>query len=324
MGIIDSLSAGYRLIGRRIELLLLPILLDIFLRFAPRLSVAPLFQRVASFYAGLAEQVDPESAAFLGQIAEMLAAWGQYSNLFNGLVNGSLFHVPSLMVAVPELQTESIPISSLGVAGGLVVVLGLVGMLIGVIYMNFLARALPLGEGEKNPSLGSLVRMVLRHWFRAVIFVLVVAVALLLLYIPGALAAGLLGLIHPLAGNLVGLLLSGLTLALFLYLYFVPVAIVLDDLPLRTALWRSMTLVRHNLGATLAFVLLTTLISWGLGLLLRNLALANAAGIWLAIPLYAFIGTGLAMALLVFYRTRLLLMAQEVRSQQGGRPGMGA
>ena len=318
MGIIDSLSAGYRLIGRRIELLLLPILLDIFLRFAPRLSIAPLFERVASFYAGLADQVDPESAVFLGQVAEMLVAWGRYSNLWNGLVNGSLFHVPSIMVAVPELQTESISISSLVVAGGMAALLGLFGLLVGVIYMNFLARALPLGEGEKNPSLGSLVRMVLRHWFRAVLFVLVVALALTLLYVPGALAAGLFGLIHPLAGNLVGLLLSGLTLAIFLYLYFVPVAIVLDDLPLRTALWRSMTLVRHNLGATLAFVLLTTLIAWGFGLLMRNLALANAAGIWLAIPLYAFIGTGLAMALLVFYRTRLIVMAQKMSAQQNG------
>ncbi len=316
MGIIDSLSAGYRLIGRRIELLLLPILLDIFLRFAPRLSIAPLFERVASFYAGLADQVDPESAVFLGQVAEMLAAWGRYSNLWNGLVNGSLFHVPSIMVAVPELQTESISIGSLVVAGGLAALLGLFGLLLGVVYMNFLARALPLGEGEKNPSPGSLARMVLRHWLRAVLFVLVVAVALTLLYVPGALAAGLFGLIHPLAGNLVGLLLSGLTLAIFLYLYFVPVAIVLDDLPLRTALWRSMTLVRHNLGATLAFVLLTTLIAWGFGLLMRNLALANAAGLWLAIPLYAFIGTGLAMALLVFYRTRLIVMAQKMSAQQ--------
>ena len=50
MSIIDSLSAGYRFLTRRLDLLFLPILLDLILWLAPGLSVAPLFERAAHFY----------------------------------------------------------------------------------------------------------------------------------------------------------------------------------------------------------------------------------------------------------------------------------
>ena len=71
LGVIDSLSAGYRFLGRRLELLLIPVALDILLWLGPRFSVAPLSERLAGFYAEAArmEGVPPDMAAMTAQVA---------------------------------------------------------------------------------------------------------------------------------------------------------------------------------------------------------------------------------------------------------------
>ncbi len=52
------------------------------------------------------------------------------------------------------------------------------------------------------------------------------------------------------------------------------------------------------------------LIGLGMGLLLANVAVSSPFVAVLAIVLNAWIGTGLTMALLVFYRSRVLMGAQ--------------
>ncbi len=102
MGVIDSLSAGYRFLGRRLELLLVPVLLDLLLWLAPRLSIAPLLRQVAAFYASATtlEGLPADMAALSRQVSEQLAAGGQRSNLLEMLVNSSLLHVPSLLATL--------------------------------------------------------------------------------------------------------------------------------------------------------------------------------------------------------------------------------
>ena len=107
------------------------------------------------------------------------------------------------------------------------------------------------------------------------------------------------------------LLLSGLSVVVLFYLYFVTVGLVLDDLPVAQAVVRSVTLVRRNFWTTLGFILVTTLISLGLGLLIGQLALSGLIGSLIATLLNAFIGTGMVLALLVLYRTRLLATVGE-------------
>ena len=106
-------------------------------------------------------------------------------------------------------------------------------------------------------------------------------------------------------------MLGGVTFAAYFFLYFVTVAIVLDDLSVMQAVRQSVQVVRFNFGATLLFVLLTNLISVGFSIILTNLGQMVPFGTLGAILLNAYIGTGLAMALLVFYRTRWLKLAGE-------------
>lgn len=326
LGIIDSLSAGYRLLIQRLELLLLPLLLDAFLWFAPRLSIEPLLTGLADFYTEIFEQVGG-AAAMTGsgladlpaEVTRVMDAAGRSVNLYDLLVSSSLYHVPSLLVSLPGLKTgqASQEIASAFSAGGSALLLGLAGLLIGVLYMNLLARIVPLGEGEKEAPTPRFLSALLRHWLRSIGFLLAIFLLLLMIYIPTAVAITVLMLISPALGAGAMMLMGGLVTVIFFYLYFVTVGLVLDNLPVRAAVMRSIVLVRHNFWTTLGFFLLTNLISVGFTLLLREVVAVGVAGIALGALANAFIGTGLTMALLIFYRTRLIVTADKIKARQG-------
>lgn len=324
LGIIDSLSAGYRLLIQRLELLLLPLLLDAFLWFAPRLSIEPLLQRFSSFYAGLAEKGEASVAIGSGladlpiQMTKMIEAAGKSFNLFDLLVSSSLYHVPSLLVTLPGLKAEeaSQQIVSLFNAGSSALLLGLLGLFVGVVYMNLLARIVPLGEGEKSATPPLFLSAVLRHWLRSLGFLVALLLFLLMLYIPVGVGIAVLMLISPTLGFGAMMLVSGLLTVIFLYLYFVTAGLVLDNLTVRAAVMRSIVLVRNEFWTTLGFFLMTNLISVGIALLLREVATLGLVGLVGSALINAFVGTGLAVALLIFYRSRLIVAADKATSRK--------
>ena len=315
MGIIDSISTGYRFVSQRPRLLLLPLLLDALLWVMPRWSISSLMQRLADLNRGAAE--DPrmmEGNPFdLAQMSDLLVAVGQTSNLAQFLVNGALYHVPSLLAALPGIKGNhpSVEIDSLGAAGLLSLLFGLAGLLIGATYMNLLAQNLPIGEGQKALSLNSLASRIVRHWLRTIGFLVFVALGLTMIYIPGVFGIVVLALISPMLGSGALFLFAGLILVILFYLYFVTTALVLDDLAIGHAVRRSIHLVRYNFWNTVGFVLLTSLISMGMGLLFNQITQLHTLGVAFATLGNTFVGTGLAMSLLVFYRTRILAMQQE-------------
>jgi len=322
LGIIDSLSAGYRLLMQRLELLLLPLLLDLLLWFAPRLSIEPLLKSLAAFYADIfaqlgdtAQSLGPGLADMPVEVTKALDSAGQSFNLFDLLVNSSLYHVPSLLVTLPGLKSgqSSWEIASLWNAGSGALLLGLVGLFIGVVYMNLLARIVPLGEGEKSSNPPYFLSSLLRHWLRSIGFLLALFFALLMIYIPAVVAATVLMLISPALGAGAMMLMGGLMTVVIFYLYFVTVGLVLDNLSVRAAVMGSIVLVRHNFWPTIGFFLLTSLISVGVTLLLREVAKFGFVGLAAGAAVNAFIGTGMALALLIFYRTRLIVTANKVQ-----------
>jgi hypothetical protein len=183
---------------------------------------------------------------------------------------------------------------------------GLLGVLVGVVYMNMLARTLPIGDAPKADSFGAFVGAVLRHWLIVLLYVALVVVALIIGLIPVTLVTVLLSLISPFIGSLIFLLLSGTTLVLFFYLYFVTAAVVVDNLSVHRAIVQSFVLVRNNFWATLGFALLYNVITIGFAFIMASVAAITPWGTLVAILSYAYIGSGLTMALLVFYRTRIL------------------
>ncbi len=308
MGVIDCLSAGYRYLGWRFELILIPIVLDLLLWMGPRFNVAPLFDQFAVAYGELAaaEGVTPEIGQMVNQLSDSIRQMGEGSNLLNGLVSGTLLHVPSLPVAGADWLPHTIlDINTVGEAATWWLVFTLLGLLIGVIYLTLLARRLPIGS-VAGARTGQVAVAVLRHWLQVIGFVIVVALALLILYLPISFVVGLMMLASPAFGSAVAALAGALTLIVFFYLYFVTAALIMDNVPLNVAIMRSMRLVQENFWPTLGFILLSSLIGLGIALLLVQVANIGVWAALAAIVVNAYIGTGLSMALLVFYRSRFI------------------
>ena len=320
LGIIDSLSAGYRFLGRNLHLLLIPVVMDLLLWLGPRFSVASLFSRLAEFYAGAAdlEGMPRDVVSMSEQISGMLTEFGANSNLLDAMVSRSLLHVPSLLATIGPIANGTIfnvanPFAAFLFYGSF----GVLGVLIGVVYLNLLASKLPLGSGSKLLNTPEFVVTVIRQWFLIVIYVILLALLLLAISLPVSAGALLITLISPVLGSVFVFLLSGTVLVLFFYLYFVTAALIMDDLPLHLAVVRSFTLVRNNFLPTLGFIILTSIISVGMALILDGLTTFTPVGVLAAIVINAYVGSGLAMALLVFYRTRVLSPVNQTVDRAG-------
>lgn len=325
LGIIDSLSAGFRFVGARVELLLIPILLDLVLWLAPRFSIAPLLQSVEeqALASATAPGATPDLLALTEEMVRTLDLAADRFNMLSALANQSLLHVPSLIATLSvDSGLQSVrTVSDMGIFAIGLILLTLAGIWIGVLYLNMLARRLPLGEGSKTLTLSEFLESVFRHWLWLIVFVLGLGVALLLLSIPVFAILLIMMAISPSLASGAVVMMTGAVLALLFYMYFVVVGLVLDNLSLPSAVWRSMLLVRYNFWPTIGFIVLTFVISSGFYQVWMLLVqtVPNPAVLAIAVLGNAYIGTGLAMALLVFYRTRLLRTAEELKSS--AQPG---
>ncbi|MCB9148925.1 MAG: hypothetical protein H6641_09205 [Caldilineaceae bacterium] len=309
MGVIESLSAGYRLVGYRLYLLVVPVVLDLILWLAPRLSVENLFGRLAEFYTSMAqtESLSGDMVTLTQQAAALIEQAGRGSNLVHMLVSSSLLHVPSLMITLEPMADAQVyevrnPLLMVGLFAGF----ALLSLLFGVLYLGMLARYLPIGQGEKGDSLGRLFYVSGRRWLLTLLYTFLVGFAFFAVYTPAILGISLIMLLIPALGSGLIFLLGGLTFVVYFYLYFAVIGFIVDDLSIFDAVMRSMRLVRHNFWSTLGFIIMLNFISIGFSLLLGSVAAQQPYGTLVAIVVNAYIGTGLAMAILVFYRTRLL------------------
>jgi hypothetical protein len=316
VSIIESLSAGYRFLLQRLELLLIPILLDLLLWFLPHLSIGPLFEQAAGFYqeAAARAEMPGEMTTMAQQVASVLHEAGQNSNLLNLLfwVSGSLFHLPSLLYVVDTPRTiDPIVLTNLGETVGWGMLILFIGIAIGVLYLMLLTRHLPIGAGSKSWSWRQLPRSMARHWLQMILFLVLTVLFLIVVFVPISLAIAFLSLVSSGLTALLAFIFGGLTLVLFLYLYFVPAGLIMDELHLPRAIGQSFRLVRDNFWATLGLILLSDVISLGFSTILARLVSYQPFGTLTAIIVNAFIGSGLALGFLIFYRSRILLAQGE-------------
>ncbi len=311
MGVIDSLSAGYRFIIQRLDLLLIPIVLDLLLWLGPRLSLELVLQRLADWYLAITKDASfpAEMLPMVESAAEQMRAIGKQINLLDGLASRQFFHVPSIVSMLNlEMNSSLVELTSPLTIFTSFVLISLAGLLIGVLYLSLLARALPIGNAARPTTSGEFLTGVLRHFWRVLGFVLVGLAVAFAASIPASIVVAIFLLFAPAAALGFAFLGQVIVLVIFLYLYFVMAAIIMDDMPIMAAVRQSLRLVQLNVSRVLGFVGITLLISWGFVFLLDSIAAIQAiAGPFLAIVLNAFIGTGLAMALLIFYRSQVLI-----------------
>ncbi len=159
MKVIDTLSEGFGAANRRLWIVAIPILFDVFLWLGPKATVGPHLAQLAQ--------------------TDLPAQYGGYEALFQQIVSGfNLFslaaiYVPSLVVrldSTPLLASFSSdvavnsPLILLGLAAGTV----LAGLWLACFYLGLIAQV--VRDGQTNVRL--MARAVWRYWRRLIAFLL--------------------------------------------------------------------------------------------------------------------------------------------------------
>lgn len=327
MGLIDTLSSGFRVVQRRPWLVLLPVLLDLWLWLGPRWSIQPLADSLLRLLAP--DNLPPEMAPLVEPYQQLVTAAGANFNLW-WLVDSN----PAWLRAVTPGLIQPV---GLGAAPGVVempavalllwapLVL-LLGVALGSAFLAAVASQLPAPEpAQDEPAApgrpvdgveqaqaplgaGHWLRRALRTFVLATLFGLLIVALIILASLLLSVALTPVFVVAPGAAagvaSMAALLLGWLGVVAYILLYFVLAAVVSDGVGLRQAVWRSVNVVSRNFWSTLGLVLLVTVILWGFGLIWQRLAASGSLGVAVAILGNAVLITGLTAARLIFYRDR--------------------
>jgi hypothetical protein len=311
-GVIETLSAGYSAVNHHLWVLALPILLDVFLWFGPRVSYSPLVGPVVTHatewtrQVALGPQRAPNNADLLTSLANLEASrsWViDHADDVNGLslLAWGPIALPSLG-ALPSPSDELAFVRSWG--DGLLLVLACVGLslLLGGWFYGGLAAASsgtrggPLAAGRSAP--------------RAVVGVVglvgVVLGTALLLGVPVLLLIGFTALVSPPVALLGSVLVAAGVLFASVHLFFAVDAIFVSQAGPLAAIQHSVVLVRRHLRPSVALIGLTWLILAGMTRVWDVLAssLQSPYGVALSILGNAYIASGLIAAGMIFYTQR--------------------
>lgn len=312
MGIIESLSAGFHTVTKRLWLILVPVVLDVYLWLGPRFSVAPVVQRLLPLFVAPPE-LGLDYQQMMIQNREMLQEIAQNVNLFS-LLSASIPGMPALMTSgtPPITLTRSVmPVwegRSIWIYVVAIVVLWLAGVLFDSLYLTAVGYAVRADDPDAkgNQSVVPTGGFVSHVWFvcsRVVLFTILVGVLMAVIGFPLSLVLGLLSMLSVNLALIGVTLLMGTALWISFYLVFVIPAIVLDRTGIWRALWNSVNVVSRNFWATLGLILLSLFINFGFSVIWQRMN----TGSWLtflAIIGNAYIGTGSVAATFFFYRSR--------------------
>lgn len=297
-GVIDTLSAGYGVVNRRVWILLIPVLLDLFLWLGPQVSVAPLLGQAltawrapATFSAEQARGLEEMRRGMLGVADELNLLW---------LLAPTQVGVPSaaaLFGGRGSFQFVDSWGAALGVALGSV----LIGLALGSVYYALLAQQ--VRDGATTP-LAAFWHAYL-GWRRVIGLLLALSGLGALLGLPLAFVLASAALVSPaLASFGVAFVLLAL-LWLQVYLFFAPHAIFVSEVGPLQAVRRSVTLVRAHFWPAVLLISLVWLILLGMSQVWVYLAgVGGTAGTLLGILGNAYVASGLVAAAMVFYWER--------------------
>lgn len=310
MGLIDTLTAGFRLVGRRPWLILLPALVDLLLWLGPQLSVRPLadalveIMRTSGIPADTAQglMVSPEVLVEMAASFNLLWLLSNSLTWFNVLVPGLVEPARMGLAATPI----EVPLAALPVVASLLAIAGL------GLGSAFLVTIISQLEGPAGLAPSPLRRW-LHTWAWMVVYGLVLLALFMLSTFVLSLGISLVLLLMPALANVFGTLAvlmgSWIVVGLFLMLYFVAAAVVSDGVGLAEAVKRSLVVVTQNFWSTVGLILLTGLILAGFQFIFQRLAQASSVALIVCILANAVLLAGLTAARLIFYRDRLLRIA---------------
>jgi len=306
LSVIDALSAGYQIVGRHIWLVFIPVLVDFWLWFGPKVSAGTSIDGIQKLFNNTPVTFP---ADYLDMVTKTLAQAKQ-ANLFAVLALSPM-GPPSLLGSMgltsPLLKRPTAwQMVSPAQLTLFIIVAGLIGLLLAALFMVPIAALL---RGERC-AWSTCLPNVGHSWWQFALFM----VFLFLGFIVFSMFIAFLLLIVSLFGSTVMTMVLGLVLLVSSWLAlwvmiifaFVPEAIVLDQANVLMALMRSINVVWRNFWATVFLLVLSMGLMEGFFLIWQRLA-DNTAGLLIGILGNAYISTGIAVASMLFYRDRFIL-----------------
>ncbi|HMO55758.1 MAG TPA: hypothetical protein PKA05_00385 [Roseiflexaceae bacterium] len=291
--LIDILSDGYTTVNRRPWLVIIPLILNLYIAYGAQLSFAPLFERFGSF-ADRMQAAAPEAQQSDVSTAELLATLGR-TDWRQGLA--VLNFVPTL--PVNQLVRDDVAVTEISAIPTLLlafVLINLAALPTSAVFLSLVAdsvRGMPVEALEwwrRAPQIGLAI----------LAYIAIYAAVGLMLGLPFLFLTGLLMSFSPPIGAL------ALTVILFavfwigIYIGFANEAIALHAHGPLQALRTSFNLVRRNFWATIGFLALAGfLIPSGSAIIWQAIA-GSSVGMFGAVIGSAYIGSGLAVARMLF------------------------
>jgi len=297
-GVVDSLSAGFGVVNGQPWVILIPILLDLFYLFGPRVSIAPVVSQLVttpSFVRSFGAESPANAIAF----AEDMNLLGLLSP--GGLTLPTI--VPALGIARGAFtMLDTVSLAVLIGVGAL-----LLGALIGATYQTIIAQQ--TRDGELSPldiPIHSIVA-----WARLIALAVMVVSAALLLTVPFGFIAAIARMAVPGLEGLVLAIVGTLALVAQLYLYFASDAILISRVGPIQAIRDSVAVVHAGVWSTLLLAILITVSLIGMALIWSALAAQASWGLALAIVGNAYIASGLVAAKMLFFQERIETLLAE-------------
>ncbi len=301
--IIETISASYALLTRRLWVLLIPVVLDLCLWLGPQLSLArflSMFRNVLSAFALV--------SSFEVQQREQFVVQLQNTDMRSVLtwLNFVPVLVPDLLGAGSATTVNVLHVSNPLTVLFTIIVLNLVALVISSIFLNLLAAGVCNAPFTWRGYIRDVGRAILGIGGYALCILGVGALFTLpLLFVMMGLA--------QVAPALVPLTVAaGFILWFWLYFYtgFAVEAVLLKRIDPLHAIVYSISVVRRYFLSTLGFVVVGVVIMAGMGVVWRSIA-DSWPGLLLALLGNAYLGSGLLVARLLFFRDRLDAIRQE-------------
>lgn len=310
LGVVDTLTEGFATLNKRLWLLLIPVILDLFLAFGPGISIAPFIDNTIAWL--------EESATTTGD--PLPVAPEVYSGENSVLASrrdvnlvGVTWQTSSLVAATSAASLQKRMIAmEISDFGGLVtttLLLGLVGLLFASFYLGGIAKAV------KAEPLGTrFVSDTLLGWWRYVLLVATVLLLIVPIGIMAALIQSLAGVFSSGLGELVSTLIVMLGLAAFFCIRFADDAIFVAGVRPVKALAYSIEVIRRNVWPAIGLMVIIEVTLFGFRLAFQRLT-DNPWGLLGGVVLYGYLATGFAVGSMIFFYQRLLLRQAETQAQ---------
>jgi hypothetical protein len=297
-GMIASLAAGFEAVASHISVITLPVLLDLFLWFGPRLRLKELFQ---PFIDAIPLMPVPPIPDFPG-LAVLQQMWTDFIDHFNLFMLLRTYPVGTsslLSLRMPDISPLGAPLAL--DAGPFLPALGwsllliLVGLLLGAFYFHAVS-----GAALKRPTPGGL-KPALRSSGQVILLSLVWWGLMTAIGFPIFSIIILLGMISPALAQIALIFIALIFTWLALPIFFSPHGIYISQENAFGAILSSLRMVRFTLPASGLFVILMLLISQGLRFLWTT---PPEDSWWLLVGIggHAFVSTALLAASFIYYR----------------------